>query len=535
LAGTIPPELGNLAALEYLELEENELTGEIILRILSLPAQFALSLPLAGTIPPELGNLAALEYLRLDGNELSGPIPKELGDLTELVELVLYRNQLTGPIPPELGALRELKTLELNKNQLTGTIPPQLGNLAALEYLRLQDNELSGESLGTSVSRSYVKNEEADRRACVVPLAIGEVPKSLRDHPNRKTTVAFQFHVLDDGQPLPTYSWASVLFPLVVGYVDLGTDVAAVVSYYEAGHAWWFALGMVFIVGPALFAGCVVVRGTDNLVLFGRCCIVFHLGLLWEAFVSAVTSSYSHTLVTLKLVEALYESTPQLMLQFYVLLLEWGGEGAQWPFWRIFSVVWSGFTLAYTTTGLVVEYPLSQRPPGAEGSTARCPSLTSKIFSGVPTDGSVEVYGSRWHPQNFVWAFLLYQWLEIGSRIVSLALLALVVRAYFFLVLSWLWISRSIILRHLRYRSQLRLVGMPFMDSIMDALKSYDVGCALTTVEFVIFASISNYFYENEEGKAPDSVRRVWTYVAAVCMVGKLALGFLVVRPFKRE
>lgn len=341
---------------------------------------------------------------------------------------------------------------------------------------------------------------------------------------------------------MPTLSWASVLFPLVVGYVDLGTDVAAVVSYYKAGHPWWFALGMVFIVGLALFAGFVVVRGTNRVVLIGRCCIVFHLGLLWEALVSAITSSFSSTLVILKVVEALYESNPQLMLQFYVLLLEWGSEGAQWPFWRIFSVVWSGFTLAYTTTGLVVEYPLSQRPPSGEGSTARCPSLTSKIFSGVPTDGSVEGYGSRWHPQNFVWVFLLYQWLEIGSRIISLALLALVVRAYFFLVLSWLWISRSIILRHslgegeehLRYRSQLRLVGMPFMDSIMDALKSYDAGCALTTVEFVIFVAISNYFYENEEGKAPHSVGRVWTYVAAVCMVGKLAIGFLVVRPFKR-
>ena len=322
--------------------------------------------------------------------------------------------------------------------------------------------------------------------------------------------------------------------------------MAAVVSYYEAGHAWWFALGMVFIVGPSLVAGCVMVRGTHRTVLARRCCIVFHLGLLWEAFVSALTSAFSQNLVILKVVEALYESTPQLMLQFYVLLLEWGSDGGQWAFLRIFSVVWSSFTLAYTTTGLVVEYPLSLRRSerGSTASTARCASLTSKIFSGVPTEGSVEVYGSRrLHPQHFVWAFLLYQWLEIGSRIISLALLALVVRAwYIFAVFLWLWSSRTFILRHslgegeerLIYRSQLRLVGVPFMDSIMDARKSYDAGCALTTVEFVTFVAISNHFYENEEGKVPDdNLNRVWTSVAAMCMAVKLVLGMLVVRPFK--
>jgi len=248
-------------------------------------------------------------------------------------------------------------------------------------------------------------------------------------------------------------------------------------------------------------------------------------------------------LVILRVVEPLYESTPQLMLQMYVLLLEWGDGSGQWPVSRISSVMTSCFSLAHATTGLVAEHPLTKISPTAGVASARCPGLTRLVFGAAPANGIVEVYNSSgWHPQNFLWAFLLYQWLEIGSRFVSLALLAVVLRAYFFVALLWLWASRSLILclslgqgeEQLRFRSMLRLVGMPFMDSVMDTLRSYDFGCALTTMEFVIFVALGNFFYESEAGQAPDNVRRVWTYVAVVLMAGKLVLGFLIVRPFKR-
>ena len=347
---------------------------------------------------------------------------------------------------------------------------------------------------------------------------------------------------------MPTWkSWTTVAFPLVVGYLDLGTDVSAVISYYQAGHLWWFGLGLVFVIGPTLFAAIVLFR-TEGFLR--RVCVALHLGLLREAWFSLKYSFYSHVLVSLRVVEPLYESTPQLMLQLYALLLEWNSEGTQWPVWRIFSILTSCFSLAYATTGLVAEHPLSQLPPTANISSEGCACLTGSLFrwatdmafGTVPANGSVQVYrGSRWRPQTFVWAFLLYQVLEVGSRFISLALLALVVRAYFFLVLVWLWASRSLVLRlslgqrqELRFRSQVRLVGMPFMDSVMDALKSYDAGCALTTVEFLAFLAVGNILYTNEEGQAPDNVRRVWTYVAVVSMVGKLILGYLIVRPFKR-
>ena len=60
---------------------------------------------LSGPMPPELGNLANLAYLDLEGNQLSGSIPPELGNLANLAYLDLEGNQLGGSIPPELADL----------------------------------------------------------------------------------------------------------------------------------------------------------------------------------------------------------------------------------------------------------------------------------------------------------------------------------------------------------------------------------------------------------------------------------------------
>ena len=64
---------------------------------------------LSGAIPPELGNLANLQNLDLGSNQLSGAIPPELGNLANLQSLNLNDNQLSGAIPPELGNLTNLE------------------------------------------------------------------------------------------------------------------------------------------------------------------------------------------------------------------------------------------------------------------------------------------------------------------------------------------------------------------------------------------------------------------------------------------
>lgn len=78
---------------------------------------------LSGPIPPELGNLANLQYLQLGGNQLSGPIPAEIGDLSGLGVLDLSRNALDGEIPPAIANLTALAYSDLGYNMLTASDP----------------------------------------------------------------------------------------------------------------------------------------------------------------------------------------------------------------------------------------------------------------------------------------------------------------------------------------------------------------------------------------------------------------------------
>ncbi len=124
LVGNIPPTLGNLPELTYLDLSVNNL---------------------AGGIPPSLGNLLNLDTLALGTDHLSGPIPDELGNLLHLKSLDLSINRyLTGTIPASLGNLVNLIDLYLSSNLLSGSIPASLGNLTKLTHLVLPANQLSG-------------------------------------------------------------------------------------------------------------------------------------------------------------------------------------------------------------------------------------------------------------------------------------------------------------------------------------------------------------------------------------------------------
>eukprot|EP00903_Cladosiphon_okamuranus_P007165 g6957.t1 len=167
--GHVPPQLGDLGALKYLSLSNNELDGAIPTELWKLGAVNTLLVPgnkLSGVIPAELGQLAALERIDLSGNELieegteaaelsrrSQPLYtaadekrwREVGSLSELKELKLYASTLTGTIPEELGKVTALEELVLSGNHLSGTIPEELGKLSSLRALFLSSNNLSGE------------------------------------------------------------------------------------------------------------------------------------------------------------------------------------------------------------------------------------------------------------------------------------------------------------------------------------------------------------------------------------------------------
>ena len=94
---------------------------------------------LTGSIPPELGQLYSLTYLDLQYNSQSSSVP------SVMIERNLFNTGLTGNIPFELSQLTSLVHMDLNSNDLSGNIPPELGQLSSLVYLDLSFNELSGE------------------------------------------------------------------------------------------------------------------------------------------------------------------------------------------------------------------------------------------------------------------------------------------------------------------------------------------------------------------------------------------------------
>ena len=105
-------DFSGLTALTKLNLQKNELT--------SLPDGISEDLPALTwlnlsnnhftTIPPQLFNLSNLTYLNLENNELSGEIPEELSNLTNLTELYLNDNtSLTSALPQSLTGLTKLE------------------------------------------------------------------------------------------------------------------------------------------------------------------------------------------------------------------------------------------------------------------------------------------------------------------------------------------------------------------------------------------------------------------------------------------
>lgn len=114
----LPPEIGKLTSLTWLNLNNNALTS----------------------LPPEIGSLASLEALDLANNKLTS-LPPEIGQLVRLRELELYNNNLTS-LPPEIGHLATLKELHLYNNNLVH-LPPEIGQLKSLSWLRINNNKLA--------------------------------------------------------------------------------------------------------------------------------------------------------------------------------------------------------------------------------------------------------------------------------------------------------------------------------------------------------------------------------------------------------
>ncbi|KAL6655343.1 hypothetical protein ACP70R_006169 [Stipagrostis hirtigluma subsp. patula] len=125
VSAPVPPALGELAALEILQVE-------------SVPG-------LSGPVPASFGSLTRLRDLDVNGTSISGPVPGALlAGATNLRTLVIANSKLAGPIPASLAALPNLRYVDLSGNLLTGAIPPGLLH-GSFRFLILSNNQLTGE------------------------------------------------------------------------------------------------------------------------------------------------------------------------------------------------------------------------------------------------------------------------------------------------------------------------------------------------------------------------------------------------------
>jgi hypothetical protein len=148
LSGNIPGDIGNMVALEHLDLAENDLEG---------------------AIPADLVYCKLLRVLRLEDNNLFGPV--NIGPMEHLVELCAQRNRLSGRLPDELGECTKLELVLLHDNaNLRGAVPPSLVNCVDLKRLLL---------CGTRVDpRNLKRGELAEKlaeRGCDVQVSPPQV------------------------------------------------------------------------------------------------------------------------------------------------------------------------------------------------------------------------------------------------------------------------------------------------------------------------------------------------------------------------
>ncbi|XP_059641887.1 probable inactive receptor kinase At5g58300 [Cornus florida] len=171
LRGPIPANtLGKLDALTSLSLRSNHLSGSLPLDILSLPS---------------------LNYIYLQQNNLSGDIPSSFSPRLNVLDLSF--NSFTGNIPISIHNLTHLTGLSLENNSLSGLIPDL--KLLRLQHLNLSYNHLNG-SIPSSLQKFPISSFQGNSMLCGSPL--DRCPSILSPSPSPSPTYL-------PPSPSPTY------------------------------------------------------------------------------------------------------------------------------------------------------------------------------------------------------------------------------------------------------------------------------------------------------------------------------------------
>lgn len=211
LEGILPSAWGAWEAVREVDLSHNRFTGaipEAWARWQTLEAFRASEAGLTGRFDPLVSGGGLLRQLQLEGNGLEGEVPQALYGCTALEELDLSDNRLMGILSREMGALVRLRRLDLSHNRLVGDLPGAIGALTALEELDLAYNDLS-ESVPADLAR-LTRLTRLDLRQNSFSGALPEALASLGCWATSWYNVLDQrgVGVTADGIPLPGPSFA---------------------------------------------------------------------------------------------------------------------------------------------------------------------------------------------------------------------------------------------------------------------------------------------------------------------------------------
>ncbi|KAI4369122.1 hypothetical protein MLD38_017607 [Melastoma candidum] len=222
LSGEIPASFGG-SGLQILWLNDQEGGGmsggiDVVASMVSLTSLWLQGNSFSGKIPANIGDLVALEDLNLNGNKLVGLVPDSLTSMS-LDSLDLNNNYFMGPMPkfkavkstcasnpfclptpgsscsPEVMALIDFldgmdypvrlvsswQGVQLQSNYLSGTIPINWTSLRSLTYLDLSNNNISYPlpKFSSSVKLVLNGNPLLGSNQSATPLTPAGTPSSL--------------------------------------------------------------------------------------------------------------------------------------------------------------------------------------------------------------------------------------------------------------------------------------------------------------------------------------------------------------------
>ncbi|KAG2621870.1 hypothetical protein PVAP13_3NG301300 [Panicum virgatum] len=147
ISGHLPPSLCNINDLEFVDLSNNKLTGEVPSCLFTeCGSRDFLRLSNNNLGGPILGGANNKSIcggtIYLDSNYFEGPLPNNLSGEVSIMDF--HDNKLSGELDVSFWNIPSLEFLSVASNSLTGQIYPTICKLTSLKYLDISNNDFEG-------------------------------------------------------------------------------------------------------------------------------------------------------------------------------------------------------------------------------------------------------------------------------------------------------------------------------------------------------------------------------------------------------